>query len=393
MRIVNGVALIMFMGTRAVAQDVQIDPQNHTVTADMHALAVRVGGRVNIAPLPAPLPAGAASYTHAWPGIYFEAAFTGDRLTLRFDDPSNEYRLFIDALPPITLAQPGRSEVTVSGLANAPHAIRLEKVTESIWITAAFQGFYIPATATPDATSPRQRQIEFIGDSDMTGYGIRSDTRICTQEEVRLRSDTQIAYPALVAKHFDADYQINAISGRGAARNYEGMAPDHTMADIYPYTLPDEDIAGVTPIYADAEWHPQIYVVALGGNDFATPLKPGEAWADDAALVDAFLASYIALLTTLHQRSPDAALLIFWTDGPMLTEAEKADLTPTGRATLLAGAQNAGFTSVDFIALNEVEQDASACDYHSSRRDHAKRAAWLITYLDAHPALWPAPAP
>lgn len=395
MRTMHCVALIVCIAAPGLAQTVQIDAQNQTITPDMQALAVHFGGRVNAAPLGAPLPAGAASYTHAWPGVYFEAAFAGDSLVMKFDDASNEYRLLIDALPPIALPQPGQSEITVSGLGNTQHSVRLEKVTESVWISRAFEGFYVASGATALVAEPRLRQIEFIGDSDMTGYGVRSASRVCTPEEVRLRSDTQIAYPALVAKHFDADYRISAISGRGAARNYGGMVPDHAMVDVYSYTLPDADTAGMTAVPDDAApddvaWQPQIYVMALGGNDFATPLKPDEGWADNAALVAGFLDDYTALAVTLHQHSPDAALLVVWADGVMLPPVEKANLASAGRARFLARAQQAGFATVDFIALDSVVQQANACDYHSSRSDHAARAAWLIAYLDAHPALWPA---
>src|SRR6478735_3861106 len=231
-------ALAMLLASPAAAQTVTVDPANRTITGDMQPLAVRAGGRVEVHPLPG----GARAFTHEWPGVYFEAAFRGDRVILKFDDPANEYRLTIDDLPAIPLAQPGTSEVTIAGLADRPHSLRLEKVTESIDLPETFAGFYVPATARPIALPPpRPRQIEFIGDSNMAGYGIRSDNRQCTQEEVRLRTDTQAAYPALVARRFDADYQVNAISGRGLIRNYAGEAPDAPMTVLYPRALPSRE--------------------------------------------------------------------------------------------------------------------------------------------------------
>jgi len=88
--------LATFAANAAKAQDVTVDAANRSVTADMRALPVHVGGRVETAPLPAPLPAGATAFLHEWPGVYFEAAFRGDRVVLRFDDPANEYRLLVD---------------------------------------------------------------------------------------------------------------------------------------------------------------------------------------------------------------------------------------------------------------------------------------------------------
>ena len=288
------------------AQTVTVDTANRSITAGMQALPVHVGGRVETEPLPTPMPAGATRFEHEWPGVYFEAAFRGDRVILKFDDPANEYRLTIDDLPPVTLAQPGAAEVTVGDLAAGVHSLRLEKVTESIDRPASFEGFYVPATARPLALPPpRARQIEFVGDSIMAGYGIRSATRECSQEEVRLLTDTQAAYPALVAKHFDADYQVNAISGRGLIRNYAGEAPETPLPALYPRALPSREGA-----WRNASWQPQVIVLGLFTNDFSTPLGSGERWASDEAFAEAFIAAYTPFLADLHRRSPGAAVLV-----------------------------------------------------------------------------------
>src|SRR5690606_14213032 len=120
------------------AQTVTTDA-GRAATAGLQALPVHVGGRVRAEPRPG----GGKRFEHEWPGIYFEAGFRGDRVVLRFDDPSNEYRLFIDNLEPVTLAQPGTAAVTVSDLALGPHRLRLEKVTVSIDRPAAFEGFVL----------------------------------------------------------------------------------------------------------------------------------------------------------------------------------------------------------------------------------------------------------
>ena len=158
---------------------------------------------------------------------------------MNFDDPANEYRVLIDDLAPITLAQPGAPEVAVKGLKDGSHHIRLKKMTESAWIIGSFDGFYLPKRAQGGAAKPRLRQIEFIGDSGMTGYGIRSASRTFTQDKVRLLSDTQIGYPALLAKALDANYQLNAISGRGMIRNYGGTNAQDDKTYAYPNILPD----------------------------------------------------------------------------------------------------------------------------------------------------------
>ncbi len=361
------------------AQTVTTDA-GRAATAGLQALPVHVGGRVRAEPLPG----GGKRFEHEWPGIYFEAGFRGDRVVLRFDDPSNEYRLFIDNLEPVTLAQPGTAAVTVSDLALGPHRLRLEKVTESIDRPAAFEGFYVPAAASPLALAPpRSRQIEFIGDSIMAGYGIRAATRQCTREEVRLLSDTQAAYPALVAKRFDADYHVVAISGRGLIRNYAGEAPEAALPAIYPRALPSRDGE-----WRDPSWQPQVIVLGLFTNDFSTPLGPGERWASDEAFAEAFVAAYAPFLGELHRRAPEAAVLIVWPRTPGQPERQTAAMSDAARQRIEAAARAIGIRTILFPELGDLGLEDSACDYHGNLEDHRKRAEWLAAYLEARPELW-----
>lgn len=75
------------------AQEFGIVRQNLTITPDMHTLALHIGGRVQGVPLRKLLPAGGISYSHQWPGVYFESAFSGERVILKFNDSANEYRV------------------------------------------------------------------------------------------------------------------------------------------------------------------------------------------------------------------------------------------------------------------------------------------------------------
>lgn len=373
-------ALAFLFAGAAQAQTVTVAPANPSATSDMQALPVHIGGRVKLESRPG----GATNFVHEWPGVYFEAAFRGDRVVLRFDDPANEYRLLIDNLPAVSLAQPGTSEVTIGGLANGLHNLRLEKVTESVDRPASFGGFYVPETARPvPLAPPRGRQIEFIGDSNMAGYGIRSDTRQCTKEEVRLRTDTQAAYATLVGRRFDADYQVNAISGRGLIRNYGGELPDAPLPAIYTRTLPSQ--AGD---WRDESWQPQVIVVGLYANDFSTPLKPGEKWATDAEFVAAFVGAYQPFLAELHRRAPDAAVLVVWPDFAGQPDARIAAEADAARRSIAGFAQALGVRTILFPVLTDLGLERSACDFHGSLEDHRKLAAWLGAYIEAQPELW-----
>lgn len=348
----------------------------------MRPLEVRAVGRVAVEPLPG----GAKAYRHQWPGIYFEAAFRGDRLVLKFDDATNEYRLQIDDLPPIALVEPGAVEVRIGALPDGAHRLRLEKVTEDADHVGAFLGFYVPADAVPATVPPHPRQIEFIGDSSMSGYGNRSATRECPPDQIRRLTDTQLAYPALVAKRLDADYQVNAISGRGLVRNYLGMFPERALSIVYPQILFD---GRRRP--ADPDWRPQIVVIKLNA-DFVTPLNPGEAWRTIPELGDAYVAAFGALIAEVARRSPGAAILIWWFDESGVPDIGQALLVGGWRLAITERARAARIASIDFLPIRDLGYEMSGCDSHYSLADHRKTADWLAAYLQVRPGLWQRPA-
>ncbi|MEU4761660.1 SGNH/GDSL hydrolase family protein [Actinosynnema sp. NPDC023794] len=120
--------------------------------------------------------------------------------------------------------------------------------------------------------APRDRQIEFIGDSLTVGYGNVSGTRDCNPEQLKRNTNTDVSYSALTARQLDADYQINGFSGLGMVRNVAGISPDVTYRTYYDRALLNVD----GDVWQNpGTWRPQIVVVNLGANDFSD-LTPGE---------------------------------------------------------------------------------------------------------------------
>ncbi len=326
--------------------------------------------------------AGAVSYLHQWPGVYFEATFTGDRFSLGFDDPLNEYRLLVDDQAPVPLKPRGRAWYSVTGLGRQPHVVRLEKVTESVDYRGAFLGFFVSENGVAGTPPMRTRQIEFIGDSSMTGYANRSTTRQCTKDEVRETTDTQQAYPALVAKAAGADYQVNAISGRGLVRNYDGTLPGQALPDVYRRLF----FAGAET-YDFRGWNPQIVVIKLNA-DFFPSLRPGERWSSLDDLSAAYIARFKSFVAELRERSPSATFLIWWPDPALIPERALAQMARKGREEIAAAAAAAGVRRLDFLVPPNLSYESSACDYHMSLADHRKMAEWLSGYLRQHPEYW-----
>jgi hypothetical protein len=357
------------------------DPRRRSVTTAMVPLPVHAVGRMVVEPVGPPLPAGAVAYVHQWPGVYFEAAFSGDRVVLAFADPANEYRLMVDDEAPITIAQPGDAQIRIEDLGRGPHRLRLEKVTESVGTRGAFRGFFVSREAHAEAPPPRPRQIEFIGDSSMSGFGARSGKIECQGDEARLTSDTQDAYAALAARQLGADYQVNAISGRGLVRNFGGADPDEALQKVYPFIFFDRTVP-----YSDPSWRPQIVVVRLIA-DFVTPVKPGERWADLNQVANDYVRGYASLIADVHARAPGATILIQWPSDRQLGGERNVAAFATLRRAIAAASAGTG-APVAFFELDVGPDTGAACAYHPSLAQHAKMAAALAAYISAHPEYW-----
>ena len=311
--------------------------------------------------------------TFQWPGTYFEGNFTGTAITARLEDKVNRFRLYIDGLEVTPQRDPDTGSLSVSGLSNQEHAVRLEMLSENMGKATVFDGFFAPKPDNKVGHWPkRDHQVEVIGDSYAAGYGTTSTKHECTRDEIHDTTDTQQAFGALLGKHYDADYQVNAVSGIGMVRNYDD-SPGDVMSALYPYTLFDKQ-----DIYADPSWNPQVVVIALGDNDFATPVKAGGKWADEAALTSDFVATYVRFVEDARKTHPRATFILMDYGEPQLIPALAdiaARLKTDGDDRILTWSAGTGF-------------EQTGCDWHLSLNDHKRIAAGLETFIDAHANIW-----
>lgn len=333
------------------------------------ALDVHTGGRVQIDQQGAN-----TTYTYSWPGVYFAADFSGSALDVHFNDDQNIFALIVDSKDPIQISKPGKQVYSLKDLGEGKHSVRLEKLTETQSSTGKFEGFSIPAPQKPGKVFARQRQIEFIGDSYTVGYGNTSTTHDCTTEDVYKTTNTQVAFGPLLAKHFDADYQINASSGFGVVRNYNGTSPDKSLPKLYPYTLND---AG--QIYQSRSWHPQLIVVGLGTNDFSTALNPQEKWKTRDELRQDYVATYTDFIAKLHAREPKAFILLMASDafeGEIAQQVEK----------VVAQAKAAGNKRIDLLVFKNLDQ--GGCHWHPSAKDDRMLNTLINDFISTQPDIW-----
>ncbi|WP_428156152.1 GDSL-type esterase/lipase family protein [Brevundimonas sp.] len=335
-----------------------------TSTAPGVSLPVHVGGRVQV------LGAGAeTTYRLQWPGVYFESAFQGREVAFRTGAGDVRLRVTVDGQA-VDVTRPAAGLHRIDGLSDGDHRLRIDVISENQSAPVDFGGVY-GAPAQGLSVQARDRQIEFIGDSHTVGYANTSNQRICPPGQVWETTDTAAGIAGLLGQRYQADYQVNAISGRGVVRNYDG-APLDTLPQAYGFALFDKK----TP-YADPDWRPQVVVVALGTNDFSTPVKPGEKWSDRNALTADYEASYAAFLRGVAQRDPQARILVWGMAGSEMAGAASRVVD----ALRASGLDRIAFVPVSGMGLN-------ACDWHPDLADDRAVVAALAATLGDDAAVW-----
>jgi lysophospholipase L1-like esterase len=316
--------------------------------------------------IPAEVHGRIASGRYQWPGLYFETRFKGSGVYFRTGPGDVILRAQVDGTLVGTLVKPAPGLYLIEGLTPGTHTVRIDAITEAQAGANEFGGFAL-ASGKPVKAEPRQWQIEFIGDSHTVGYGNTSTTRDCTGDEVWATTDNTQSFGAKVANHYGADYQVNAISGRGIVRNYNGGGGD-PLPVAYPFTLFDHSAS-----YEDASWNPRVIVIALGTNDFSTPLHAGEKWTTREELHGDYESTYTKFIEELRARNPDAFIIVWATD---MAEHE----IEREASKVVAAIQAKGDKRIDFIPVDSLAM--TGCHWHPSLADHETIANKLIRFID-----------
>jgi hypothetical protein len=355
------------------------------VTAVLAALLVAplLSPTVDATPRTLPHTAGRAelsngTWHYSWPGVYFEGRFRGTEVGIALNDAAADYDVQIDGATVASLVTPGRTTYWVRGLPRGVHDVRLVKRSESPWAVSEFGGFVAgPGSVLLGGPRARHRQIEYIGDSYTAGYGNMSDTRDCTGEQVHRTTNADLSFAALTADRLDADYQINAFSGRGMVRNYNGGEPGTSYRTYYDRALLSVD-GDVWP--KPRSWQPQVVVIGLGVNDFSTAINPGEPWTPET-LAEAYRTAYHGFLDKLRARyGPRTHIVVSATH--MSNTTALTDLTRR-----IVQERNAnGDDRIRHWYYDGLDQ--LGCHWHPSLNDHRLIADKLTAFLATLPVRW-----
>jgi lysophospholipase L1-like esterase len=322
---------------------------------------------------------GGNAVRFSWPGVYFQGRFRGTGVGVVLDDPAARYDVQIDGRTVTTLVHPTGTH-WVNGLTNAEHTVRLVKRSESPWATSTFGGLVAASGGAILAKPvPRARQIEFIGDSYTAGYGNQSTSRDCPGDELARTTNADKAFGALTARRLGADYQINAFSGRGMVRNYNGGEPGTSYRTYYDRAL----LAVNGDVWQKpASWRPQLVVVGLGINDFSTALNPGEPWATPDRLVADYKAAYQGFLDKLRARYGNDTVIV------VSATVSTNDVFLNATRQIVSERNSRGDTRVRHWYYDSTGMDYLGCHWHPSARDHQLLADRLAAFIPTLPLRW-----
>jgi hypothetical protein len=297
-----------------------------------------------------------------WPGVSISSRFRGTSIGFLLQGGQNNFDVQVDGNSiTVWAAQPSQTLYSLEGLSPGVHTIRVVKRTEALWGAASFQGLVLEKES--DLLEPPllpKRKIEIVGDSWVCGYGNESAHLDCG--DLRPYENADKSFGAQLARDLNAEYHLEAYSGKGVVRNWEDPSPQ--SPDPFP-PLFDRLLEKDPQSHWDfSRWIPDAVIVHLGLNDFST-----QPQADP----ENFTRQYALFLQHLRRVYPKAVLFCFATTGwPNFDSyVEQA----------VQQRHQAGDDRVDFVGYPNVPVEELGCDYHPQVSAHRKLADILAPVL------------
>lgn len=300
-----------------------------------------------------------------WVGTYFETRFTGGHVSIKVSETGESYyNVFVDDRLHRVVKISGTDTLVnlVSGIDKSLHRLRVQKRTEGEFGRTTVHQFLLSDSGyLKEEPVKRSRHIEFIGNSLTCGYGVEGKDR---NEPFLLETENcNMAFAAMVARYFNADYTLIAHSGRGVVRNYGDSVrvSEVTMKDRMLNTF-DEDF---TIKWNFTDYHPDLVVVNLGSNDFSTEPHPYKS---------EFVKGYTQLVMQLRKYYGDIPIICVY---PVAIQAPVFEYYQAVIDEL--NDSNVFLLRLDKNLYNRTTDMGAA--WHPGYSAHKKMAMWLIPYI------------
>ena len=200
------------------------------------------------------------------PGVYIKAKFKGSCCELLVNDQElwgknhNYLEIVIDDIPVrIQTTEKNNHIIIAQGLSNTAHTVIICKNTESNIGYLEFIGLkcaaILPLPARP------ARRMEFIGNSITCGTGSDQSVVACGKGVWQDQHNAYLSYGPTVARSFNAQWQLSAVSGIGLMHSCCGMNI------VMPPVFDKIDMRGDSLQWDFKKYQPDVLTVCPGQND------------------------------------------------------------------------------------------------------------------------------
>lgn len=310
-------------------------------------------------------------------GVEFSVSGTKVSITLVADDtwsgvPENRARVAVyvddERVEDVLLHQPETVVTVVTPREKDSHVIRVIKLSEAAMSTCGIKAIETDGEMVP--TEPKDKFIEFIGDSITCGYGVDDEDRdhhFATGTE-----DVTRAYAYKTAKLLDADYSMVSFSGYGIVSGYTAagekmghqLVPDYYEKFGFSYGTYMGEYKPQNIAWEFSKRQPDLVVINLGTNDMSYVL-------DKEDRREEYITGYLNFLKTVRKHNPDARLLCVL---GLMGEA----LCPAVEETVKRYQSVTGDKKISYMGFSDqLPEDGYVADWHPTEVTHRKAATKL----------------
>jgi hypothetical protein len=292
-------------------------------------------------------------------GVTLKLAFDGTRLDMDAGGgKASLVDVIVDGGAPVTVRlSPERRRIAlVEKAAPGRHTVELAHRTEAWLGIVSVHGFAADGAFLPAAALPKRKML-VLGDSVTCGANMERPDR---PDGDPAWWNARVSYGMLAARALDAQVQLVCHGGRGLVRSWHGRSDEPQLAAFYGMAIDD----GPRPApWNQADYAPDLILVAIGTNDFNQGIPEGAA----------YVAAYIDLVRTLLRDHPHARVVL--TEGAILDGEKKKALTEYIAETVRRTA------SPRVVYLPSAHHPGDARDMHPTTAQHAAMAAELAPAL------------
>ena len=310
-------------------------------------------------------------------GIEFSVTGTKTSITFVADDtwngvPENRARVAVyvdgERVADTLLDQPETTVTAFECEGAELHIVRVIKLSESAMSTCGISEVTVEGEMSP--TEPKDKLIEFVGDSITCGYGVDDEDRdhhFATGTE-----DVTRAYAYKTAQALDVDYNMVSFSGYGIVSGYTAtgekmghqLVPDYYEKLGFSYGTYKGAYQPQNIVWDFSGRQPDLVVVNLGTNDMSYVL-------DREDRREEYISGYIEFLKKIRSRNGGARILcVLGIMGEALCTAVEETVERYKKETGDGNISYMGFT-------NQLPEDGYVADWHPTEITHTKAAEKL----------------